>query len=247
LLAEVGTQKIERIFTSPMDSRSLFTGPLTAEDVGGSVTSPVSRGVTVTRNPTKGRLSPIKIPAPRIGGDVESDGLNVDSVISSLTLADGGWAMQADRRAKGEKEPEYVHDQEAAHEAHEDRDSDERHTGQGPSEESLKNPSLVSRETMDGKSVNKEGADVKMRTSLHRPTRSRCQLPNIPRWRSRMLCRTRWNLNPNFQLQGRRSPMPSLCYHKMQRPCNLMFLPPHQTPVRRDSCLLLQKNGTRST
>ena len=123
LLAEVGTQKIERIFTSPMDSRSLFAGPLTAEGVGGSVTSPITRGVTVTRNPTKGRLSPIKIPAPRIGGDDESDGLNVDSAISSLTLADGGWAMQADRRAK---EPEQVHDQEAAHEAHEDRDSDER-------------------------------------------------------------------------------------------------------------------------
>ena len=126
LLAEVGTQKMERIFTGPMDSRDLFTGPLTAEGVGGSATSPVSRGVTVTRNPTKGRLSPIKIPAPRIGGDVESDGLNVDSAISSLTLADGGWAMQADRKAKGEKEPEHMHDQEAAHEAHEDRDSDER-------------------------------------------------------------------------------------------------------------------------
>lgn len=126
LLSEVGTQKMERIFASPMDSRSLFTGPLTAEDVGGSVTSPVSRGLTGTRNPTKGRLSPIKIPAPRIGGDVESDGLNVDSAISSLTLADGGWAMQVDRRAKEEKEPELVHDHEAGHEAHEDRDSDER-------------------------------------------------------------------------------------------------------------------------
>ncbi|KAF8723421.1 hypothetical protein AX14_009312 [Amanita brunnescens Koide BX004] len=118
LLAEVGTQKMERIFTSAMDSRNLFAGPSATQGAGGSV--------TLTRNPTKGRLSPIKIPAPRTGGEIESDGLNIDSAISSLTLADGGWAMQADRRAKEEKEPEQVQDQEVAHEAHEDRDSDER-------------------------------------------------------------------------------------------------------------------------
>ena len=116
LLAEVGTQKIERIFSTPIDSRDLFAVHSTAR---GGVTSPVKD----SSKPTKGRLSPIKIPAPRIGGDIEGDGLNIDSAISSLTLADGGWAMEADRRAR---DVEPMQEQEATHETHEDRDSDER-------------------------------------------------------------------------------------------------------------------------
>ncbi|KAF8627126.1 hypothetical protein AX15_004527 [Amanita polypyramis BW_CC] len=128
LLAEVGTQKIERVFSSSGDVRNLFSGPSNAQTIQSKALSP-SKIPEDASQPTKGRLSPIKIPPPRIGGDAGSDGLNIDSAISSLTLADGGWVMEADRRAR-EKEAEqgqdHVVEESATHEAHEERDSDEK-------------------------------------------------------------------------------------------------------------------------
>ncbi|KAK2467279.1 hypothetical protein APHAL10511_000828 [Amanita phalloides] len=123
LLAEVGTQKIERIFSGSPNARDLFAGPSDVQVAYGAIASPVGEAEAEgSARPTKGRLSPIKITACRINGDTEDDGLNVDSAISSLTLADGGWAMEADRRAR---EVEQRHEP-APDEAHEDRDSDER-------------------------------------------------------------------------------------------------------------------------
>ncbi|KAF8344755.1 hypothetical protein F5887DRAFT_1283095 [Amanita rubescens] len=86
------------------DARDLFAGPSIARGVERGVTSPVKES-TVASRPTKGRLSPIKIPAPRIGIDIESDGLNL--------IERRGMLNQCRNKR--------LHT-----EAHEDRDSDER-------------------------------------------------------------------------------------------------------------------------
>ncbi|KAF8324374.1 hypothetical protein F5887DRAFT_1165859 [Amanita rubescens] len=112
LLAEVGTQKIERIFSTPIDARDLFAGPSIARGVERGVTSPVKES-TVASRPTKGRLSPIKIPAPRIGIDIENDGLNLMVV--------GPWKLIERRGMLNQCRNKRLHT-----EAHEDRDSDER-------------------------------------------------------------------------------------------------------------------------
>ncbi|KAF8637756.1 hypothetical protein AX17_002598 [Amanita inopinata Kibby_2008] len=128
LLAEVGTQKVERA-SAPANAhaRGIFGASINVrgEDAGAALTAEDDS------QPVRGHLSPIKIPS----GSIDDEGFNLDSAISSLTLADGGWAMEVDRRAKNaEKEREAEQERvrlgdpgtrELADHDH-DRDSDEK-------------------------------------------------------------------------------------------------------------------------
>lgn len=119
LLAEVGTKKIERLF-SPPHAQHIFDDPS------------VANVPPVQASPTRGRLSPIKIPPPRIGKTADDDELKIDSAISSLTLADGGWALGAGRQERdgAEREAELRSPrnvfEEGTHDHELDGDSDEK-------------------------------------------------------------------------------------------------------------------------
>jgi hypothetical protein len=83
LLAEVGTRKIERMSSVP-NSRGIFGG-LSESALPNDNPPSADNDAAAEGLPARGRLSPIKIPAPRAGNELEDDGLRVDSAISSLT------------------------------------------------------------------------------------------------------------------------------------------------------------------
>jgi hypothetical protein len=118
LLEEVGTRKIERMSSVP-NARGIFSG------LSGS-NAPLDNDALAEGLLVRSRLSPIKIPAPRAGNNVEDDGLRIDSAISSLTLADGGLAMRADRRGLEEREVGPLVVEEHAQDHKMDGDSDEK-------------------------------------------------------------------------------------------------------------------------
>ncbi|PFH51116.1 hypothetical protein AMATHDRAFT_85363 [Amanita thiersii Skay4041] len=131
LLAEVGTQKVDRAF-GVVRAWDVF-GLSDNERIDEPQDLPSTGDTPSVGQPVKARLSPIKIPSVKTPGSAGDGSLNLDSAISSLTLADGGWAMkdreENEKEKDGERDPGERARTPAGHyttEQEVDGDSDER-------------------------------------------------------------------------------------------------------------------------